>query len=245
VTDRVAELLDPERVTAEPHTDRGYLDLLGGGAPPTHGPTQRLMLSRALPLIYERWWRPAWGRVLTGTSASGERQIAADLLELKPGDRVLDVACGPGNFSRHFARLVGDAGLCVGLDASPAMLDRAVQDTPGGEVAYVRGDAMRMPFRDGTFDAACCFAALNLIPDPFATLDEIARVLAPGGRVALLTSSTLGPPPLPTLERLGGRLTGMHVFGAGEIVDALRARGLEDVRRRGGGLTQFVAARRG
>ena len=244
MTDRLAALLDPERATAEPRTDRGYLDLLGGSAPPTHGPTQKLMLSRVLPVVYERWWRPAWGRLLTGASAAGEQRIAADLLELKPGERVLDVACGPGNFTRHFAAIVGEEGLCVGLDASPTMLERAVRDTPGGGIAYVRGDAMRMPFRDETFDAVCCFAALNLIPDPDATLDEIARVLAPGGRVALMTSSTVGPPPLPALERLGGRLTGMHVFGAGELADALSERGLADVRRRGNGLTQFVAARK-
>ena len=241
---RALALVDPERAAGEPGTDHGYLDFLDGTAPPAHGPAQQLMRSTLLPVIYERWWRPAWGRVLTGASAAGEHRLATELMELEAGDAVLDVACGPGNFSRHFASVVGDEGLCVGLDASATMLERAVADTPGGGIAYVRGDAMALPFRSGVFDAVCCFAALNLIPDPFATLDEIARVLAPGGRVALLTSSTTGPPPLPTLERLTGRLTGMHVFGAGEIVGALRGRGLEDVRRRGRGFAQFVAARR-
>jgi SAM-dependent methyltransferase len=241
---RVRELIDPARAPAEPSTERGYLDLLGGAAPRVEGPAQHLMLTRALPVIYERWWRPAWGRVLTGTSAAGERRIATQLLELGPGDRVLDLACGPGNFTRHFAASVGEDGLGVGLDASPTMLERAVQDTPRGGIAFVRADAMALPFRDGSFDAVCCFAALNLIPDPYATLDEIVRVLAPVGRVALLTSSTAGPPPLPTLERLAGRLTGMHVFGAGEIVAALEARGLVDARRRGSGFAQFVSARR-
>jgi SAM-dependent methyltransferase len=247
VTDELArarELLDPERVHGEASTDHGYLDLLGPSAPATHGPMQRLMRSSLLPVVYERWWRPAWGRVLTGVSAAGERRIAAELLELGTGDRVLDVACGPGNFTRRFAAEVGPEGFCVGLDASATMLERAVRDTPGGGIAYVRGDAMALPFRDATFDAVCCFAALNLIPDPYATLDEIARVLAPGGRLALLTSSSVGPPPLPALQRAVGRVTGMHIFGAGEIVGALSERGLEDVRRRGSGLTQFVAVRR-
>ena len=241
---RARELLDPARLEGEPSTDRGYLDVLGGEAPPVDGPAQQLMRSTLLPVIYERWWRPAWGRVLLGVGPAGERRIATSLLALRSGDRVLDVACGPGNFSRHFAAVVAPEGVCVGLDASATMLQRAVQDTPGEEVAYVRGDAMALPFRDESFDAVCCFAALNLIPDPEATLGEIARVLAPGGRVALLTSSTVGPPPLPTLERLAGRLGGMHVFSAGEIVEDLRRRGLHDVRRRGGGFTQFVAARR-
>ena len=238
------ELLEPSRVDGEPTEERGYIDLLGGGAPPAEGPAQQLMRSTILPVVYERWWRPAWGRLLTGASPAGERRIATELLELGDGDRVLDVACGPGNFSRHFAKVVGPAGLCVGLDASATMLERAVRDTPDGEVAYVRGDAMALPFRDAAFDAVCCFAALNLIPDPDATLREIARVLAPRGRVALLTSSTVGPVPLSTLERLAGRLSGVHVFGAGEITAALRRLGLRDVRRRGGGFTQFVAARR-
>jgi ubiquinone/menaquinone biosynthesis C-methylase UbiE len=239
------ELLDPARVPDDAGDERGYLDLLGGGAPRAEGPAQQLMRSTLLPVVYERWWRPAWGRVLTGVSAAGERRMATELLELGPGDRVLDVACGPGNFSREFAAVVGPEGLCVGLDASATMLDRAVRDTPGGEVAYVRGDAMALPFRDETFDAVCCFAALNLIPDPHASLREIARVLAPGGRVALLTSSTVGPFPLTALERLVARPTGMHIFGAAEITDALRDLGLREVRRRGGGFTQFVAARRG
>jgi len=244
VIERALALVDADRAPVEPRTVDGYLDLLDGSAPPAYGPAQQLMRSTVLPVIYERWWRPAWGRVLTGTSAAGERRLATELLELRAGDTVLDVACGPGNFTRHFAAVVGDDGLCVGLDASATMLERAVQDTPDGGIAYVRGDAMALPFRDETFDAVCCFAALNLIPDPYATLDEIVRVLAPGGRVALLTSSTAGPPPLPALERLTGRLTGMHVFGAGEIVGALRGRGLEGVHRRGRGFTQFVAARR-
>jgi SAM-dependent methyltransferase len=237
------DLLDPARLSREPVEERGYVDLLGDEPPPARGPVQGFMRSSVLPVIYERWWRPAWGRLLTGVSAADERRIATALLELGRGDRVLDLACGPGNFTRDFAAAVGEEGACIGLDASATMLERAVADTPGGGVLWVRGDAMALPFRDGSFDAVCCFAALNLIPDPYATLDEIARVLAPGGRVALLTSSTVGPEPLATVERIAGRLSGMHVFGASEIVAALRGRGLENARRRGGGFTQFVSAR--
>ena len=94
------------------------------------------------------------GRVLMGPlgpGTKGERQIAHELLELGPGDTVLDIACGPGNFVREFAGSVGKRGLVVGLDASQTMLARAVEDTGAAarNVAYVRGDAIRLPFRDG------------------------------------------------------------------------------------------------
>ena len=121
-----------------PDLRNGYLDLLGGRddeLPDAAGPAQRLMRSRALPLVYERWWRPAWGRVLKGALAGGmrdEHRIARLLLGLTPGDGVLDVACGPGNFTREFAQIVGPGGLAVGIDASATMLARAVADTPAG-----------------------------------------------------------------------------------------------------------------
>ena len=73
------------------------------------------------------------------------------------------------------------------------MLEVAVRDTASGNVAYVRGDARDLPFRDGSFDAVCCFAALYLIEEPMRALAEIVRVLAPGGRVALLSSCNRGP----------------------------------------------------
>ena len=113
-----------------------------------------------------------------------EVRIARLLLGLGPGDVVLDVACGPGNFSREFARAVGDDGLVVGIDASRTMLARGVDDLEArglGNLALIRGDATALPFRDASFDAVCCFAALHLFADPFAALDEMRRVLAPAG----------------------------------------------------------------
>lgn len=231
------------------HADvrHGYLDLLGGGGgPEPRGLGPKLMRSRVLPVVYERWWRPAWARVVRGARGGGiadEHRIARLLLALSPGDGVLDVACGPGNFTREFAAVVGPGGLAVGLDASPTMLARAVADTPGGEVAYVRGDAERLPFVDASFDAVCCFAALNLIADPFAALDEMARVLTPGGRIALFTSCQLRSAPGRAVSGLAATRTGMRMFGVEELVDALRARGFDDVRQQVHGLTQFVGGR--
>ena len=221
----------------------GYLDLLGEEDPTGAHPGQQLMLSSALALIYERLWRPLGGRLLMGASAREEHTIALDMLELSPTDRVLDVACGPGNFTRNFARVAGD-GIVVGLDASRTMLARAVQETDADNVAYLRGDACALPFSDASFDAICCFAALYLIEHPMRAVDEIARVLAPGGRVALLSSCDRGPLPTTITSSFVRSLTGVRVFGRDELTRALTARGLTDVRQRVSGLAQFVTARK-
>ena len=77
-----------------------------------------------------------------------EHRIARLLLGLGPRDGVLDVACGTGNFTRGFARTVGEEGLAVGIDVSETMLARAVADTADAglaNVAFVRGDAQELP----------------------------------------------------------------------------------------------------
>ena len=224
----------------------GYLDLLAASEDPTgRGPGQRLMVSRALPLIYERLWRPLGGRVLMGAlgpSMAGERRIALEMLAISDGDRVLDVACGPGNFTRAFADAAGRDGVVVGLDASATMLAQAARERPGDGVEYVRASATDLPFDDGTFDAVCCFAALYLIEDPLRAVEEIARVLAPGGRVALLSSVARGPLPAGLSDALVRPLTGVRIFGREDLTAALRRHGLTAIHRRVSGFAQFVSA---
>lgn len=240
------ELFEAHRRPAEPDLEHGYLDLLGESDAAGGRAAQRLMTSRVLPLIYERFWRPLGGRVLTGVRAvgpGGEHRIALEMLSIAPGDRVLDVACGPGNFTRDFAPAAAD-GLVVGIDASRTMLDVAVRDTESDKVAYVRGDACDMPFRDDSFDAVCCFAALYLIEEPMLALAEIVRVLAPGGRVALLSSCNRGPVPAPKTNAVVQRLSGVRVFGRDELTGALEGLGAIDVEQSVSGLAQFVSARK-
>lgn len=243
---RALDLFEPRRRPAHPELRHGYLDLLGEEDPIGPHPGQRWMASRLLPLIYERLWRPLGGRLLigaTGPGMAGERRIALEMLSLSGAERVLDVACGTGEFTRSFARVSGD-GVVVGLDASRTMLAQAVRETDADNVAYLLGDACSLPFRDGSFDAICCFAALYLIERPMRALDEIARVLAPGGRVALLSSCNRGLLPAAITSPLVKSLTGVRVFGRDELTGALRAHGLVDVRRRVSGVAQFVAARK-
>jgi ubiquinone/menaquinone biosynthesis C-methylase UbiE len=225
----------------------GYVDLLGDGSSgaPTIG--QRFMTSRALPLIYERLWRPIGVRLAFGAAGVGgpiEDRATSELLELEPDNVVLDVACGPGNISRRLLERLGPDGLLVGIDASPTMLARAVQDTDAGNVIYMRADAQLLPFSDASFDAVCCYAALYLIDRPFDAIAEMVRVLAPGGRLAVLTSCHRGPELTRPLASLLTAPSGVRVFGHDEITDAFADAGLADVRQQVTGLAQFVGARK-
>ena len=172
-----------------------------------------------------------------------EHRIARLLMALSPGDGVLDVACGTGRFTRDFAHTVGPGGLAVGLDASETMLQRAVVETDLDQVVYVRGDVIDMPFREQSFDAVCCFAALNLFADPMAALDSMTRMLTPGGRIALFTSCRTRSAPFRAFEEVVRSRSGMHLFERRELVDALERRGYVEIRQRITGFTQFVGGR--
>jgi SAM-dependent methyltransferase len=250
--DRAYPLLLPEQrdEPLEARARRGYLDLLGATGLGSTGPAQDLMLSGVVPRIYERWWRPMLGRVAKGVFGPGmadERRIARLLLGLLPGDGVLDVACGTGNFTRDFAKSVGPDGLVVGIDVSETMLSRAVEDTRDAHLddrtAYIRGDAQDLPFRDRSFDAVCCFAALHLFADPMRALDRMSEVLTSGGRIAIFTSVRGKTPPLRAFESIVQGRSGMRMFERDEVTSALEERGFTDIRQRLAGFTQFVGGR--
>ncbi len=241
-TQRALELLDPA-AHWRARLDHGYIDVLGEDDATGRHPGQQLMASRVLPLVYERLWRPTLGRLLMGVigpDMADEREIALEMLNLAPGAVVLDVGCGPGNFARVFAR---HAGLVVGLDASRTMLDRAVRETRADNVAYVLGDASALPFQDESFDAVCCFAALYLIERPLDAIAEIVRVLAPGGRVALLSSVNRGLLPAAVTDAVVRAVSGVRIFGREELTAAVAAGGLTAIEQRVSGFGQFVSAR--
>ncbi len=230
---------------------RGYLDVLGTAEPPrSTSLIQQLMLTRLVPSVYERVWRPLFGQLLKGVfgpSETGEKALAEQFLELHGGEVVVDVACGPGNFTRSLAEAVGPRGLVVGVDVSPTMLERAVWDTDAGNVAYLRADATELPLRPGSVDAIGSFLALHLFPDPFRAIDRMTEALAPGGRIALFT----------TCERLDDHLHWLisetfkrgeshvaHVFGREELTDWLEKLGYQHIHQEVHGFMQFLAARR-
>lgn len=222
----------------------GYLDLSDDRREHLTAATVAMRLP-LVSAIYERWWRPGLGRIakgISGPSMTGEYERAAELLQLGVGDVVLDLACGPGNFTRRFAATVAPEGLAVGLDGSEAMLSRAVAEaraerTPA--LMLARGEATELPFVDNAFDGVCCFAALHLFPDPLATLDEIARVTKPGGRIALLISRVGGNLHDP-VAHVFGRFAGIRMFREDEIRRELERRGYEVTYQEGSGAVQIV-----
>jgi demethylmenaquinone methyltransferase / 2-methoxy-6-polyprenyl-1,4-benzoquinol methylase len=121
-------------------------------------------------------------RVMTFRLDVGWRRRAVGSLALPPGSTVVDLACGTGDLCRELAA----AGLRpLGVDLSFGMLAAAHTDAP-----LIQGDALRLPLPTGTVDGVTCgFALRNLVAvEPF--LAELARVLRPGGRVALLEVAT-------------------------------------------------------
>ncbi len=243
--ERALALLGPEDRPANPRLKAGYIDLLGDEDPIGSHPGQRVALSRVLPRIYERLWRPIVLRRIAGRKAPRwreERQMAVRMLALSSGHRVLDIGCGTGNFTRVFAEVV-NGGLTVGLDASPTMLAAAVRRTQAANVAYVRADGGVLPFRASSFESVCCFGALHLFAEPMRALSEIVRVLAPGGRVGLLTTCEL-PSKSGGADSPGRSVNGMLIFGPDEITGVLREHGLLDVEQRVMRMAQFVSARK-
>jgi demethylmenaquinone methyltransferase/2-methoxy-6-polyprenyl-1,4-benzoquinol methylase len=108
------------------------------------------------------------------------RRIAAEAA-VRPGDRVLDACCGTGDLALA-AHAVG--GRVTGLDFSERMLDRAARKSE--EVEWMRGDALQLPFDDGSFDAVTVGFGVRNLEDLGNGLGEFRRVLKPGGRLAVL-----------------------------------------------------------
>jgi demethylmenaquinone methyltransferase / 2-methoxy-6-polyprenyl-1,4-benzoquinol methylase len=127
------------------------------------------------------------------------RERAADRAEVGPGDSALDVCCGTGDLALALARRVGAEGSVIGCDFSAPMLDAARRKAAGRGIDVVRfeaGDALRLPYEEGSFDAVTVgFGARNLA-DLERGLGEMTRVLRPGGRLVILEITQPRRPPL-------------------------------------------------
>jgi demethylmenaquinone methyltransferase/2-methoxy-6-polyprenyl-1,4-benzoquinol methylase len=156
-------------------------------------------------------------RVLSLGADDRWRRRAVRLSRARPGDRVLDVACGTGDLTLAFAHRWRRRGRVVGLDFSRPMLDVAVRKDASAHVAsFLQGDALHLPFRDGAFDVASIGFGVRNLDDPVAGLREMARVVRPGGSVVVLEfgqpKGIIGPVyrlySRHVMPRVGGWLTG-------------------------------------
>ena len=134
----------------------------------------RSMFDRIAP-VYD-----VMNRVFTmGLDGRWRRLTAAAVVT--PGDRVLDAACGTGDLALADRKA---GGKVTGLDFSERMLERARRKS--SQITWVQGDVLALPFGDAAFDAATIGFGIRNVDDLDAGLRELARVVRPGGRLAVL-----------------------------------------------------------
>jgi arsenite methyltransferase len=228
-------LADPP---ADPDVSKGYLDLLS-----TAGDEA---VAKNTGPIQAAWASPLGSMLYDNAQALSRRLISAwqhpvEWLNIPSGGTALDVGSGPGNVTSSLARAAGPDGLALGVDISEPMLARAVHNEAGPQVGFLRADAQRLPLRDNTVDAVVSLAVLQLIPNPAAALAEIARVLRPGGRLAIMV------PTAGRAARLWQMLptVGAHAFSDDEIGDILEDNGFASVRVNTFGPFQWVRGKNG
>lgn len=138
------------------------------------------------PENYERYFVPAIGGPL-----------AEDLVPaagLRPGERVLDVACGTGVVARLALEQVGPGGSVAGVDLHPGMLAVARNAAPPeAAITWHEGNAESLPLPDEAFDAVLCQLSLQFVPEKLGALREMRRVLGEGGRAVLNVPGPAAP----------------------------------------------------
>ena len=180
-----------------------HADVAPGGprpAPPSARTEHALSLFAGLPRHYDRA-----GAALSFGQDPRWRAALLAAVGASPGQRILDVATGTGMVAAALVRRY-DAEV-VGLDQSPQMLAAAARRIAGDphlarRITLVEGRAERLPFADGEFDHLTFTYLLRYVDDPAATLCELARVVAPGGRIASLEFGVPAREPWHALWRL-------------------------------------------
>ncbi|MDQ9171642.1 methyltransferase domain-containing protein [Oxalobacteraceae bacterium R-40] len=116
-----------------------------------------------------------------------QRQQVIGLLQLKPGEKALDIGSGPGFLASAMADIVGSRGEVCGIDISPELLalagDRYRHQT---QLKFLHAEASSLPFADACFDVVTVTQVLEYLPDVRPALLEVHRVLRPGGQVLIL-----------------------------------------------------------
>ncbi len=143
--------------------------------------------------LQRRVQRYGWDKAVTDYEAGWRDQLEPaqalmlDMAALQPGEQVLDVACGTGLVSFRALAAVGGAGAVIGTDISGEMVETARRTAAERGIAnarFERCDAEDLDLDCGPFDTALCGLGLMYVPDPAKALDEMRRLLKPGGRAA-------------------------------------------------------------
>jgi ubiquinone/menaquinone biosynthesis C-methylase UbiE len=159
------------------------------------------------PLAYERrHWieKPRWFLPVAGL---------VEALEPRPTDRVLEVGPGTGTYTFAVAEALSPDGMLDIVDVQQEMLDHVLREATRRGLQNIRpmlGDAEDLPYEDDTFDSACVVTVLGEVHDQLRALQEIRRVLKPGGRLVIAENAY--DPHWVTLRALS-RLTGEAGFG--------------------------------
>ncbi len=203
----------------------GVLDLLAHRASEVITPFQRVMQTSAVVAIYERIWRRLGYYLASSRSFDREMGTVLDMQRRGSGVRVLDLACGPGIFTSPLAKQ--SDGVVVGLDLSWPMLRsarRRIKRDGLRNVVLIHGSAFHLPFVTGTFTYVNCCGALHLFDRPDQALDEMERVLGPGGH--LCAQTTIRPGRSAGVAFLLERFIRFGFFDESDLRERVCARGL-------------------
>jgi arsenite methyltransferase len=138
-------------------------------------------------LVYDQDLSQKQGEVALCADMVGQRRRMMALLQLAPGESVLEIGSGNGMMAHDMALAVGELGNITGLDISGAMVTMARGHCAGlPNVTFVEADAVTLPFADRSFDVVTITQCLCLVADIDAAVGELARVLKPGGRAVIL-----------------------------------------------------------
>jgi demethylmenaquinone methyltransferase/2-methoxy-6-polyprenyl-1,4-benzoquinol methylase len=143
-----------------------------------------ILEDKARARLFYKYLSRVYDRVNPFVWNEAMRAEALGLLDIETGDRVLDVGCGTGFATEGLLEQTDDVHA---LDQSAHQLSQAYEKFGRrGPIRFYRGDAERLPFRDGAFDVVWSSGSIEYWPDPVATLEEFRRVTRPGGQVLVV-----------------------------------------------------------